>query len=373
MLENSRIFWNLRRKKADYIWNYNHIYDIFLHKHDPLVTTDEVDQIFQELNPKLKNLISRINKPSYEFIEKFDKSFDQKKILQACNQLIGEIGYDFQRWRLDSSVHPFTWIISPNDVRVTTKVYWKNLIYSALLAIHEMGHAICEFNKDKEWFGLPSWEINSYAIHESQSMFFERFLAKQEEFQEAFFPILKDYFPEELKEVSYKDLMEYINFVQPSLIRLDADQLTYHMHIIIRYEIEKSLLEWNLNVNDLPEVWNQKYKDYLGIEPNNLKEWVLQDVHWWIWRFGYFPSYSLGTMYWYCIYENMEKNIGIIPSKIKNRNMQDIINWLAENIHKKWSTQKSIDLINSLGNEKFSVSWYIDFMERRFQKSNLIN
>lgn len=363
---------DLRLEEANCVGYENDIYDYFLNNFDPWTKTYQVDEIFQELKPKLKNLISKVKTIDPKIQQLANKKFDKEKIKKLLYEVLEELWYNFDRGRLDISVHPFSVPVSANDARITTRLWDGDLIDCLMSTIHEMGHALCELWTDKSQYWLPAGEIRSLALHESQSMIWELYIAKNTKFWERFFPKLLKYFPEELDWYDYQDFVKLLHNVQSSLIRTSADQLTYHMHIIIRYEMEREVLTWKIKVDDMPKVWNQKYYDYLWIQPKTLKEWVLQDIHWSAAEFGYFPVYSLGNMYASWIYKNMDKELWWIDDIIWNWEFEKIKSYLSKNIHQKGSVDKSLDVINSLSEYDFSVDEYIKFMENKLSSLGLI-
>ena len=287
------------RKFIQY-WGYqDYKYNTLLDMYEPGMTVDVLDRVFDQLRERIVPLVKQIA-----------KSEDQAQILLSCisifqkknrNNLVMEIlkqlGFDFEAGRLDETVHPFATGINRGDVRVTTR-YDENDFRGAIFGtIHECGHAIYEQNISSHLTGTLLDDGTSMGIHESQSLFFENFIGRNKSFWKKQYPLLKEFAPEQFEQVSLDDFYRGINESKPSLIRIDADELTYPLHIMVRYEIEKALFDGELEVKDLPEVWNEKYKEYLGIVPNNDAEGVLQDVHWSDGSFGYFPSYALGYMY----------------------------------------------------------------------------
>ncbi|MBS8122301.1 carboxypeptidase M32 [Candidatus Vampirococcus lugosii] len=365
-------FLKLRKEQAEYIGYENNIYDFFIDKFDPGTKTNDIENIFSQLKPKLLKLISKLSNSNYT--KQIDNiKFDSQKLFELCKELLKQIGYNFDNGRLDISTHPFTIPLSANDVRITTRTKAGSITDSVMSTIHEMGHAICELGTNKNDIGLPSGEIRSLAIHESQSMIWELYIAKNPVFWNTFFPLLKKFFPNELSNINQNDFIKELHYVKPSLIRTSADQLTYHIHIIIRYEIERLLLDNKIKVKDMPQIWNKKYKEYLGLEAKNLKEGVLQDIHWSQAEFGYFPTYSLGNMYASWIYQNLDKDLGGVDKYIENKDFDTIIGWLNKNIHQKGSLESSLNIINSLSKDNFDIDFYISFMENKYKSLDLIN
>ncbi len=222
------------------------------------------------------------------------------------------MGYDFGSGRLDETVHPFATGLNPGDVRITTRYNENDWRMAVFGTIHEGGHALYEQNISKDLIGTPLCTGTSMGIHESQSLFYENILARDRSFWEKNYGLLKEYASGQYDNISLDEFYRAINEAKPSLIRIESDDLTYSLHIIIRYEIEKALFNDEIEVKDLPQIWNDKYEEYLGVRPSIDAEGVLQDVHWSGGSFGYFPSYALGYMY---------------AAQLKNAMLKDIPNY----------------------------------------------
>lgn len=298
------------RRFVEY-WGYEGTkYNTLLDMYEPGMTVDILDSVFSELRSRIVPLVKQIaeseHRPETAFLY---KEFPKEKQHQLNLEVLKQLGYDFQAGRLDETVHPFATGINRGDVRVTTR-YDENDFRGAIFGtIHECGHAIYEQNIAEELTGTLLDSGTSMGIHESQSLFFENFIGRNHSFWKNKFSLLKEYAPEQFTDVTLDEFYRGINESKPSFIRIEADELTYPLHIMIRYELEKALFNGELEVKDLPEVWNEKYKDYLGIVPENDAMGVLQDVHWADGSFGYFPSYALGYMYAAQIKQSMLKDL----------------------------------------------------------------
>ena len=272
-------------------------YDTLLDKYELGLTTEKLDKIFSELKAGIIEILNNVKESNKKINNKFlFGNFNIEKQKELSKFILNEIGFNFEAGRLDESSHPFTTNFGNKDVRLTTN-YSENEFTSALFStIHEAGHGIYEQNisDDLENTGLQTGA--SMAIHESQSRFYENILGRSKEFCSYLLPIVKEYF-NDFKNVTVEDFYEAMNYVEPSLIRIEADELTYSLHIIIRYEIERELINGRITVNEIRDLWNKKYKEYLGIEAENDSNGVLQDIHWSDGSFGYFPSYALGNLY----------------------------------------------------------------------------
>lgn len=279
-------------------WGYkNDKYDTLLDKYELGLTTEKLDKIFDELKAGIIEILNNIKRSNKSINRDFLYGhFDAEKQKELSLQVLEKTGFDLKAGRLDVSVHPFTTNFGNKDVRLTTN-YNEDEFTSALFStIHEGGHGIYEQNISDDLEGTGLQVGASMAIHESQSRFYENILGRSKEFCSYLLPLAKEYF-EDFNKVSLDEFYEAMNYVEPSLIRTESDELTYGLHIIIRYEIEKELINGKINVDDLKELWNKKYKEYLGVEPKNDAEGILQDMHWSDGSFGYFPSYALGNLY----------------------------------------------------------------------------
>jgi carboxypeptidase Taq len=244
------------------------------------------------------------------------------------------MGYDFERGRLDLSAHPFTTSFHPTDVRVTTRVHEHDLPSCLFSCIHEGGHGLYDQGLDPAHYGTPLGESVSLGIHESQSRLWENCVGRSRAFWRFFYPILQANFHHQLRAVDMEQFYAVINRVKPSLIRVEADELTYNLHIMLRFEIEQDLIEGKTHPEALPEIWNHKMKEYLGIVPSLDAEGVLQDVHWSMGAFGYFPTYTLGNLYAVQFYEQAKLEIPHIEEEIAAGQLMVLRRWLGQKIHR---------------------------------------
>lgn len=348
-------------------WGYkDNKYNTLLDKYERGITVEKLDVIFSELRDGIVELLNKIKNSNKKlskdiFYGKFPIESQEKFSIEVLKKM----GFDFNAGRLDISVHPFTLDMGSKDVRLTTH-YDENEISSALLSsIHEGGHGIYEQDIPEllESTGLASGV--SMGIHESQSRFYENIVGRSKEFWTYFLPIAKEYFSE-FKDVTLDEFYEAINYVEPSLIRTEADELTYSLHIIIRYEIEKSLINGEIEVKDLPKVWNNKYKEYLGIEPSNDAEGILQDMHWSDGSFGYFPSYALGNVYGAQMLNKLLKDKPDIFKEISEGKLGGVHEWLKDNVHKHGSIYTPEELIKNITNEEINTKYFLDYLNNKY-------
>ncbi|WP_342614093.1 carboxypeptidase M32 [Peribacillus frigoritolerans] len=357
------------RRFVEY-WGYEGTkYNTLLDMYEPGMTVDILDSVFSELRARIVPLVKQIaeseHRPETAFLY---KEFPKEKQHQLNLEFLKQLGYDFKAGRLDETVHPFEIKINRGDVRVTTRYDESDFRGAIFGTIHECGHAIYEQNIAEELTGTLLDGGTSMGIHESQSLFFENFIGRNHSFWKNKFSLLKEYAPEQFNDVTLDEFYRGINESKPSFIRIEADELTYPLHIMIRYELEKALFNGELEVKDLPEVWNEKYKDYLGIVPENDAMGVLQDVHWADGSFGYFPSYALGYMYAAQIKQSMLKDLPDFDGLLEAGDIAPIRKWLNEKIHKYGKTKKPLEILKETTGEGLNVQYLIEYLENKYKE-----
>lgn len=344
---------------------YNGLLDIY----EPGITTEKLDVLFKELRDAIIDLLDRIknsqNTPN-ESIFKGDFPKEEQKAFGI--NVLKVLGYDLEKTgRVDESMHPFTTNFGNKDVRITTNYDIDDFRPALFSLIHEGGHGIYEQNIPDDLQGTLLGAGASMGIHESQSRLYENVIGRSMEFWNFFYPQLQNTFSE-FKNIDLNTFYKGINFVKPSLIRIDADELTYSIHVIIRYEIEKLLINQEINMEDIPKIWNEKYKEYLGVEPKDDGEGVLQDVHWAGGSFGYFPSYALGNLYGAQFLNKLIKDIPNYNEEISNGNLDSIRNWVKENVHKHGAVLKPADLIKKVTGEELTAKYFIEYLNEKYTK-----
>lgn len=343
-------------------------YDTLLDLYEPGMGTGELDRLFGELRSRLVPLAEAIAKegdrPDTSFLA---GTFDKEAQKAFSHFILKEMGYDFEAGRLDESVHPFMIGLNPGDVRITTRYLPHDLTSALFGTIHEGGHALYEQNIDAELFGTLLCTGTSNGIHESQSRLWENMVGRSRGFWQRYFPELKKHFPGKLDQVSPEEFYRGINVVEPSLIRIEADELTYNLHIMIRYEIEKMLFNEGLAARDLPEVWNAKYAEALGVTPPNHAEGVLQDVHWSGGAFGYFPSYSLGNMYAAQMMDVAKRQLPSLDEQIAAGQLHPLKTWLTERVYRHGKALQPSEIIRNISGEALKSTFLCDYLERKYQ------
>lgn len=344
-------------------------YDTLLDMYEPGLTTVELDRLFGELRARLVPLAEQIasskHKPDTSFLE---GTFDKEAQKKFSKLILKDMGYDFDAGRLDESVHPFATGLSTGDVRITTR-YLPHDVTSALFGtIHEGGHALYEQNIKPELNGTLLSSGTSMGIHESQSRLWENMIGRSLGFWQRYLPDLQGCFPGQLEDVSPEDFYRGINVVEPSLIRIEADELTYNLHIMIRYEIEKMLFNENLSPIDLPEVWNRKYQEALGITPANDAEGVLQDVHWSGGAFGYFPSYSLGNMYAAQMMVIARHKLPNLDQQVASGDLLPLKEWLTEQVYQHGKLLQPSEIIERISGKSLESSHLCNYLEDKYRE-----
>jgi carboxypeptidase Taq len=357
------------KKRFIEYWGYEgNKYNALLDLYEPGVTVELLDEVFAKLRERIVPLVKEIteapNKPNTSFIYEF---FPKEKQRELSIVLLKQLGYDFDSGRLDETAHPFAIGLNPGDVRVTTKYDEYDFRTAIFGTLHEGGHAIYEQNISKELIGTPLCTGTSMGIHESQSLFYENFIGRNRHYWLHNFPLLKQYSNGQFNKLTVEDFYRAINESKPSLIRIEADELTYPLHIIIRYEIEKALINDEIQVKDLPEVWNAKYEEYLGIRPENDAKGVLQDVHWAGGDFGYFPSYALGYMYAAQFQQAMLKDLPNFSELLEKGILLPIKHWLNEKIHRHGKMKKPLEILEEVTGEGLNPDHLISYLENKYR------
>jgi len=348
-------------------WGYEDSkYDKLLDYYEPGITVKKLDTIFTELKDAIISLLDRINasqrKPNNAFLRS-DYPVDAQRRL--CDSVLKKMGYDLNAGRVDVSVHPFTVTLGHNDVRITTHYYIKEFQSALFSCIHEGGHAIYEQNISDKLTGTMLKTGASMGIHESQSRLYENIIGRSRAFWTYFYPETQELFPQ-FKPIPLDDFYKGINVVQPSLIRIESDELTYSLHIIIRYELEKAIFNGDVSTEELPALWNKKYKEYLGVEPQNDSEGILQDMHWSSGNFGYFPSYALGNLYGAQFMQALKKDMPDIAQHITKGDLLSLNDWLKKNIHEHGAVYHPEELIKKVTGEKLNAKYFIDYLNAKY-------
>lgn len=357
----------LKKKECELLGYENHPYDAMLDQYEPGAKSTDLKALFNDVKANLVIFVKQIAQKPQNTDAFMYAEYDEQKQWDFSLYLLKQMGYDFEAGRQDKSLHPFTTHFNAHDVRVTTRVNQFDLNEIIWSTIHEGGHALYEQGLPISEYGLPSGEYISLGIHESQSRLWENNVGRSLEYWEYNFPKLQTIFPENLADITVMDFYKAMNIVKPSLIRTSADELTYHFHILIRFEIELALFEEKISVKDIPEFWNAKYKEYLGIDVPDDTNGVLQDVHWSHGSFGYFPTYSLGSFYAAQFMHVAQQQISDLNEKIKSGNLLPLLEWLRINIHQFGKQYTADEICNKISGESLNFKYFMNYAIKKYR------
>lgn len=356
----------LRREYASFFAPYDHVYDPLLDDFEPGLKTADVKAIFDALRPQQVEIIQAIrSRPQVEngFLH---QPYDEKDQWEFGVEVIKKFGYDFNHGRIDKAAHPFTSGFGIGDVRITTRVN-PNYLGSCLFAdMHEAGHAMYEQGVDRRFSQTPLGTGASLAVHESQSRMWENLVGRSKDFWIYAYPLLQKRFPAQLGNVSLDTFYKGINRVQPSLIRVEADEATYNLHIMLRLELEIALIEGTIDVKDLPQAWNYRIEQYLGITPPNDSVGVLQDVHWSGGMIGYFSTYALGNLISSQLWEVVNRDIPSLSAEIRKGEFGALLGWLREKIHQHGAKYQPQELVQMVTGSKIDPAPYVRYLRTKY-------
>ncbi len=359
---------DLKKEEAEIYGYQDHPYNALLDLYEPEMTVAQLDPLFSEVKEKLVAFVGQLRQkqaPDNSFLQQF---YPKDAQWQFGLAILKGIGYDFNAGRQDISPHPFTTTFGPGDVRVTTRIDEENFDNMCWSCIHEGGHALYEQGLPSESFGLPLGKYCSLGIHESQSRLWENNVGRALPFWKYWYPKLQESFPKQLNDTTLQGFYKGINQVKPDFVRTESDELHYHFHILIRYEIEKELIGGSVKTMDLKALWAQKYEEYLGLKVPNDNLGILQDIHWAYGSFGYFPTYSLGSMYAAQFYHQAEKEIDQLEEQLKNGNTDQLLQWLREKVHIHGQNYTAGDLCKKVTGEKLNFSYFMDYVEKKYKE-----
>ena len=381
------VLWQEARKKSDYAMLKNNLerqfdfkrkfaescgyvdnpLDWLVGHEDEGMTTAKLDKIFDELKTGVMHLLGKINASGIKYNkELIYGNYPIGKQREFCRKIVADAGFDFEAGRLDESAHPFSlaWH-DKTDIRMTTRYFEHNFTGAASSSMHEMGHSVYAQNHSDEIRGTTLDYAPSLGWHESQSKFYENMVGRSKPFWSYYLPIAKTYF-DSLKDMTLDNFYNSLNAVNISPLRLNSDELTYNLHIIIRYEIEKMIFARQVKFDELPELWNKKINEYLGVTPQNDAEGILQDIHWSNGNIGMFQSYALGNCYGGHFFTKITKEIPDMYDQIGKGKFDDIFNWLKDNIHVHGRIYNSVELLDRLTGEELSPKHYLDYLNQKY-------
>ena len=356
----------LRRQYADFFAPYDHVYDPLLDDFEPGLKTADVQEIFNALRPQQVELIKAISESPQVDDSFLHQPFDEFRQEEFGMEVISKYGYDWNRGRQDRSPHPFTTNFGIGDVRITTR-FIPDYLGSALFStMHEAGHAIYEQGSAPELDRTLLVGGTSLAVHESQSRLYENILGRSYDFWTYFYGRLQELFPSQLSGVDLDSFYKGINKVEPSLIRVEADEATYNLHIMLRLELEIALMEGSLEVKDLPEAWNSRVEEYLGLTPPNDSDGVLQDVHWSAGYIGYFSTYALGNLVSAQLWEKVNEDIPGLENQIRRGEFDALTGWMREKIHRHGSKFEPQELVERVTGSKIDPAPYMRYLTAKY-------
>ena len=356
----------LKRQEAELLGYESHPYNALMNEYEKGATVQAVDTIFEDIKKPLREMLFRIQampQPDDNFLR---QHFPKHLQWEWGQYIAKQLGFDYASGRQDMSEHPFTTNFCSRDVRITTRIDENDFGNMTWSTIHEVGHALYEQGLPADQYGLPLGEYTSLGIHESQSRLWENCIARGRCFWEYYFPVLKNYFPDQFQGISVEQFLAAINKVQPTFIRTEADELTYHFHVMIRYELEKGLIDGSILTKDIPSYWNDGYKSLLGIDVPDDKRGCLQDVHWSHGSFGYFPTYSLGSFYAAQFWQQATTDMPHLENAMReDGNTSLLLSWLRQQIHVHGKYFTSEELCKKVTGSNLDSKIFINYLSEK--------
>jgi len=357
----------LNRRKADLLGYEGAPYNALLEEFERGMTVEQLKVIFGELAPKQSDLVKRIAaSPQQPDVAWLDQEWAECKQLPFTEAVLRDMGFDFEAGRQDKSAHPFTTNFDIQDVRVTTRIDARNFLTGLSSSVHEGGHALYEQGFQEKDRRTPLANAPSLGLHESQSRWWENMIGRSLPFWNYYFPLLQETFAGQLAGVTAEHVYQAANVVRPSLIRVDADECTYNLHIIMRFEIEVGLMDGTINVSDIPEVWNAKVKEYLGIDVPDDAHGCLQDVHWAHGAVGYFPSYALGNLYAAQMFEVTQQQLPSLWDDVAAGDFRPLLDWLRANVHVHGRRKTAREIVRDITGQEPSPEAYLRYLQIKF-------
>lgn len=358
----------IKREEAEILGYNDHPYDALLDQYEPGANVKTLDVLFTDVRNQLVPFIQKlraVDQVDNSFLHQY---FNKETQWQFGLDVLKNMGYDFDKGRQDIAPHPFTITFSPQDVRVTTRIDENDFANMCWSCIHEGGHALYEQGIPVQEYGLPTGSAVSLGIHESQSRLWENHVGRSLQYWKFHYPKLLKVFPEALKEVSLEKFYKGINRVEPNFIRTEADELHYHFHVMIRYELEKVLINNQIEVSELKEAWNQMYKTYMDLNIPGDNKGILQDVHWGHGSFGYFPTYSLGSFYAAQFYDAALKAIPDLGYQLSQGETSELLKWLRDQIHQHGRLYEAEELCERITGEKLNFKYFMHYAEKKYRE-----
>lgn len=358
---------HLKQQQADALGYQECRYDALLDDFEPFELTSNVASVLEGFRKELVPLVESISASSARPNEKvLRRNYSVDGQGSFGKRVAQEIGFDFHHGRLDRTAHPFCTALGPKDCRITTR-FDERFFPSAFFSIlHEAGHGMYDQGLRPDNFGLPAGEAISLGIHESQSRMWENMVGRSRAFWEHYFPTAKAIFPDALGDVGLDEFHFAVNSVEPSLIRVEADEVTYNLHILVRFELEQALVNGELGVNDLPGAWNEKYQSYLGVTPPNDADGVLQDIHWSAGLIGYFATYTLGNLYAAHFFRQADSDLGGLEEQFRRGGFQSLLGWLRQKIHSRGQCYTAAELVQDITGKPLSHRPFMEYLQTKY-------
>ena len=357
---------DLNRKLADVLGYVEKPYDALLDQFEPDMKTSEVQAVFDAIKPEIIGLVKQIAAKGGVSDEVLHRDFDEQAQWNFGIEVIKRYGFDFERGRQDKSVHPFTTSFSIGDVRITTRVERDFLSPALFGTLHECGHGLYEQGFSMSLERTPLADGASMGMHESQSRMWENLVGRSRPFWQFFFPQLQAAFPAQLADQTVESFYKAANMVSPSFIRVEADEVTYGLHIMLRFELENEMLEGRLKIADVPEAWNAKMQDFLGITPPTIALGALQDIHWSGGMIGYFPTYQLGNLISLQLWEKINAEIPDLTAQIAHGEFKALLTWLRTNLHQHGRKFTSVELLQRITGGGLNPTPYLKYLKAKF-------
>jgi carboxypeptidase Taq len=357
----------LTREKADALGFVETRYDALLEDYEPGMTTSQLTSLFTNVRAQLVPLVESLRgKPAPKRADLLSRDFPIDRQREFSEGVSATLGFDRDNGRFDLGPHPFCAFIGPGDVRVALRYHTDNFASGFLAVLHETGHAFYEQGLEAKHYGTPMGEAVSLGIHESQSRLWENLVGRSRGFWSHFYPELRSKFDQSLGDISMEEFREVMNHGVPGPIRVEADEVTYNLHIVIRFELERALLSGDLAAKDLPGAWNEMYRKYLGIEPANDREGCLQDIHWSEALIGYFPTYTLGNIYAAQLFDAAERDIGPLEEAFAAGEFKTLRGWLIEKVHRHGKRYHSAELVERATGQTLDPAPMITSLTQRY-------
>ena len=358
---------DLKREVAELIGYEGEPYDALLDEFEPGERAETVAKVFADLRGPLSEFVRQIAEASSRPDESIVRREFPRPAQEAFARKLAEaVGFDFESGRIDVSTHPFCSGATPSDVRLTTRYNERHFSPAIFGVLHETGHGLYQQGLDSAHMFTPMGSAVSLGIHESQSRLWENMVGRSRAFWEHFYPDCRAAFPAALGDVSLDRFVGAINAVQPSLIRVEADEVTYNLHIILRFELERAMVSGKLAVRDIPDAWNAKMQEVLGITPANDAEGCLQDIHWSFGAFGYFPTYALGNLYAAQFYAAAQRDLGDLTDQIRRGTFKNLLDWLRVNIHRHGQRYRAAELVERVTGKPLSTGPFLSYLRDKF-------